>query len=670
MCKLLFVLIFLILVIPVFSKNWHDDCDFGMHFDLHAGAWDSVLGAGLTHENLKEALIKINPDWIQCDCKGHPGYTSWPTKVGSPSPGIVKDALKIHSEVCKELGIKLGVHYSGVIDERACELHPQWQAKDIDGNPAYLNGKTMAVTCLNSDYVDKLMIPQMIEIIDKYDVDGFWVDGDCWGMVLCYCDRCKSLYKEKYGYDAPKNTNDPHWLDWVNYHRELFIDYVNKYTDAVHKRKAECTVISNWMLTFGAPVNDRLHTDYISGDLSDKYGLKSAVLEGHFLPMREKDWDLMTWGFYLTSFGPFIQKTKEQLIQECAYINACGGASMIYETPQRNGVFISWHLDIFKEVSEFIKKRDGLNRHSVPVPQIGLIHNPDDFYKGNRTYVINVNAVENNNILGALNLLNENHYQYSILLPSMIIDKMEEYKTIIISEEYKFSDDFKEKLKYYVKKGGNIIVVGQNSTKFFQDILGVEIKDSTNNNFYAECSDKSIVFSGPFNNVTLKEAEILKYRMTNENGEKTNSPIVTINSYGNGKAVGIYFDFFTKNDETYPYNKVFFKEIMNKLENVFYISQVEAPDYVHVILNKKEGNFIVNLVNTGSINSPAVSNENKMVEYIPTVNNIKFKVKLKNHPQKVKLIPSNTKLKYTYSKGYLNVEIKNLEIMESLFIDL
>ena len=46
--------------------------------------------------------------------------------------------------------------------------------------------------CPRSSYVDELMIPQLLELIDRYDVDGFWVDGDLWAVAPCYCDRCRA----------------------------------------------------------------------------------------------------------------------------------------------------------------------------------------------------------------------------------------------------------------------------------------------------------------------------------------------------------------------------------------------------------------------------------------------------------------------------------------------
>ena len=107
--------------------NWHDSVFFGIHYDQHAHAADTVLGAELTYEHLRARLEQVRPDWVQCDCKGHPGYTSWPTRVGSTSPGVVRDALRIYRDVTKDLGIPLGMHYSGVWDDRALELHPALQ---------------------------------------------------------------------------------------------------------------------------------------------------------------------------------------------------------------------------------------------------------------------------------------------------------------------------------------------------------------------------------------------------------------------------------------------------------------------------------------------------------------------------------------------------------------
>ena len=71
------------------------DAFLGMHFDLHPQKTDTLLGADITDENLAALLDRVKPDYVQYDCKGHAGYTGYPTKVGWASPGIVKDSLAI-----------------------------------------------------------------------------------------------------------------------------------------------------------------------------------------------------------------------------------------------------------------------------------------------------------------------------------------------------------------------------------------------------------------------------------------------------------------------------------------------------------------------------------------------------------------------------------------------
>ena len=107
-------------------RNWHDGVFFGLHFDIHANAADQHLGRDVTVDHLLEQFQKIRPDFVQCDCKGHPGYASYPTKVGVPAPGIEKDALRVWREATKRLGIPLVMHFSGVWDRVAVERHPEW----------------------------------------------------------------------------------------------------------------------------------------------------------------------------------------------------------------------------------------------------------------------------------------------------------------------------------------------------------------------------------------------------------------------------------------------------------------------------------------------------------------------------------------------------------------
>jgi len=83
------------------------DSFFGIHFDFHATLDDKEIGKTFTAEMIDSFLTIVKPDFVQVDCKGHPGYTSYPTKVGNQAGGYTKDILKIWREVTAKHNVAL-----------------------------------------------------------------------------------------------------------------------------------------------------------------------------------------------------------------------------------------------------------------------------------------------------------------------------------------------------------------------------------------------------------------------------------------------------------------------------------------------------------------------------------------------------------------------------------
>jgi len=152
----------------------------GIHFDFHAQGSDQNVGANVTRRMVEDIIDQVKPDYIQCDNKGHPGFSSYPTEVGHSPKGMIGDPLRIWRDVTARRGVALFMHHSGVWDTEAIRQHPSWARINADGKRDK-NG-----TSVFSAYVDKLLIPQLKELSDKYDVDGVWVDGECWAAGLDY----------------------------------------------------------------------------------------------------------------------------------------------------------------------------------------------------------------------------------------------------------------------------------------------------------------------------------------------------------------------------------------------------------------------------------------------------------------------------------------------------
>jgi len=657
------------------ERNWHIGKYFGLHYDLHANTTDTELGAKLTHEHLKAELTKVNPDWVQCDCKGHAGYTSWPTEVGSMSEGVVNDALRIHRDVTKEMGIPLVMHYSGVWDSRAVELHPEWGVEDAEGNRPVVGGWITGGTCPLSGYTEKLMIPQLLELIEKYDVDGFWVDGECWASAPCYCKLCRAEFTKRTGIEeAPKSKEDANWRAWTDFHRALFEEHVTKYAEAVHAKKPTCQVCSNWMYTIGHPSEVDVPIDYISGDFSHSWGTEWSMLEGRFIASRGLSWDLMAWGFITMepAMGGWTFKTAAHLCQEISSVLALGGGVTIYNQPQRNGHLTSWHQDIMAEVGRFARARQKWCQNTEPIPQAAILHCAEHTYASSPDTLMPVGGPVSAPLLGALHGLLENHISVEVLSEPNLRKHMSDYELIVIPEQTGVSQEFKDDLKAFCEAGGRVFITGANAAADFGEILGVKpVGEVSQDYYYLEIGGQATTVKGPRQPVELcEEAEVLRYAMKDQEpgDDETDSPAVTVNFVGEGVAMGIYSPLFGFHKSTnYPRTRRLIGELVYSIGADFDM-EVDAPARLHLCLRKgSKGEILIHMLNMGTAHP--TSPTQGIVEEVPPVGPISITLRCPDKPSAVYLAPSYDGLDYEWNDGTLYAQIQRVGIMDSLVVE-
>ncbi|MCD6543888.1 MAG: alpha-L-fucosidase [Flavobacteriaceae bacterium] len=121
-------------------------------------------------KTMKDAGIK----YVVITSKHHDGFGLWDSKVSNYD--IVdfapygKDILKALSKACKKQGIKFGLYYS-IIDWH----HPEAQAINY---PNYNNWENLKINPKFSSYLENYMKPQLKELIENYDPEIIWFDGE------------------------------------------------------------------------------------------------------------------------------------------------------------------------------------------------------------------------------------------------------------------------------------------------------------------------------------------------------------------------------------------------------------------------------------------------------------------------------------------------------------
>jgi hypothetical protein len=441
----------------------------GIHFDFHARKDCTEVGKTVTLKMIKDMLALTKPDYVQCDCKGHPGYASYPTNVGTPSPGFTQDPLRLWRQATAEAGVSLYMHYSGVIDEKIVEDHPDWVALDADGKP-YSNGATSVF----GPYVDEILLPMFRELAGDYGVDGVWIDGECWGLKMDYSAHALKAWKSKTGKDTlPTDKDDPDWYACQQFHRQGFRDYVSHYIAQMRKTHPNFEIASNWAFSGHMPEAVTLDVDFISGDVTPTNGFNRACLEARIMEGQPRPWDLMAWAFNgRWAKGDSSTKSVTQLSQEAAAVLAMGGGFQAYFTQKRDGSIYEWQMQVAKGMIAFCRERQACCHRATPVPQVGLILNSESYYRQPDTLFCPWGGFYEP-MEGNLRNILDNQYAVQIPLPWQLEANIERFPLLVFAEWQIITDEMKARLLGYVQQGGKLLIIGPDAAALFADELGV-----------------------------------------------------------------------------------------------------------------------------------------------------------------------------------------------------
>lgn len=112
--------------------------------------------------------------------------------------------------------------------EDALRDHPEWFQRDPGGKPRTDPESTWLYrTCMFSNYFTEQLPKIFREVSSRYDIDGFFTNG--WpttgAPVLCYCENCARVYREKAG-GVPERTapSDPRYRKFFDVHMDRILE--------------------------------------------------------------------------------------------------------------------------------------------------------------------------------------------------------------------------------------------------------------------------------------------------------------------------------------------------------------------------------------------------------------------------------------------------------------
>lgn len=585
-----------------------DQSFFGIHFDFHAGSDCNEVGKNTTPAMVQTIIDKVQPDYIQIDCKGHAGYSSYPTKIGNRAPGFVGDPLRIWRNVTARNAVSLYMHYSGVWDTRAIELHPEWAAVHADGT------RDKEKTSVFGTYVDQLLVPQLKELAGDYGVDGVWIDGECWATIPDYGEKALRLFRESTGIsDIPKSAADPHWYEWMQFHREGFRKYMRHYVASVRSEYPDFQICSNWAFTHHMPELVSVALDFLSGDYSPNNSVNSARFAGRYLANQGIPWDLMAWSF---SYNPFPreQKTAVQLKREAAIVLALGGGFQAYFTQNRDGSVRLEEMQVMEEVAKFARERQPWCHQSIQIPQVALLLSTSDYHRNAKSLFPQYKGQSQ----GVLQSLLESQYSVDLVSEEMLAPDMSRFPIIVIPEWENISPVFCADLVEYAKEGGSLLVIGRETSEYFATLSGVKIDGNR------------FVYS----------------------------------SLGKGK---IGFLPFAIGAEYEKSGNVTLREQLNTAVHTLFpnpLVEISGTPWVDVSVSRMENKQLVHLVNSSGDHKGA-----GIIQSIEPVGPLQLSIRCDRKPAKITLQPEGKICDFIYTDGKAQVKVDKVDIYEILVIE-
>lgn len=182
------------------------------------------------------------------------GYTLYPSAVAKrvfgmpidPAPGLQnRDILKEIIAASHQKGIAVipwfEFGFMAPADSELARLHPEWLAQRRDGSTIWKEG-THDRVWLNPFHaeVQQFILDLIVEIVDKYDLDGIQFD-DHFGLPVEFGYEPTTVLMYQKAIQSPP-SNDARETFWIRWRADRINEFMARVFHAVKSRKQKCII--------------------------------------------------------------------------------------------------------------------------------------------------------------------------------------------------------------------------------------------------------------------------------------------------------------------------------------------------------------------------------------------------------------------------------------------
>jgi len=674
------------------------DSLFRLGIDFHWHSWEKV-GERFDPEQFKDAMESVKTRFVILMAKCELGWTYYPTKIGIPHPKLKYDYFGTRVKILKNLGYKVIAYYCIGEEGKILQEHPDWKFVQWGILPSLCSDEDSQFTSCESPYLDKIVLPQLSEIISGYPVDGIWLDIYIPGYgVIDFNPVSAKRFKKRMGRPLTDPAKDPNLTETWKYFRKRGMEILKQIYDYIHNLREDVLLAANHMYTPRTPYLKTQYVDYLSADPTTPSCGNSFQIGWMARFFAQTGLDAEIHGTSYRQWGEWDHKEVSFMQRETAISLASGANYVLWENHYPTGAIDNARWERVKKVEKFIEDRRECFTLGYPIGDI-LVLCTVASYENEACNPHSIRIAEGPKLppnldgrivlpmpecitsaYGASALL-QNSARSFVLSHEGYFEKQIKYANVIVLPRQRYiSEQISEKVKKFVNNGGILLVFGSmpenlsNWTKLYTSapdpIYPGYVRQARKINSYFK--EETVCVRGEFFPIkgegacilnyirpdayyAIKKGKIYRWGFSAPGYEEI--PACLLKKVGKGTVVLCGIDIFQS------YYKIPTALVIDIMDYVLlacgYKPRIEtSPKRGLEVVERTDGNrYIVHFINLlESNNNPATA------VYLPPLRDIEVKISCSSPPKEIYLYPDRKKVKFTWKDGYIKLKLDKIDI--------
>lgn len=424
-----------------------------VHLDFHTSELIPGIGRQFSKQQFQDMLKRGHVDSITIFAKCHHGWAYFPSELNEMHPYLDFDLLAAQIEAAREIDVKTPIYVSVGFDEKLARRHPEWLMRDEDDRTNWVQGFMKAgwhQFCLNSPYLEEVVIPQVEEVVRKYDGDGIFLD--IVGVRTCYCHTCVNQLLAE--------GKDPRNKQHVTRQGErIYAHYTKRIKETVHGIRPGLPIFHNaGHISQGrrdlAAMNTHLELESLP---TGGWGYDHFPLSARYVQQLGMDFLGMTGKFH-TFWGEFGgYKHPNALRYETALSLANGARCSIGDQLHPEGFMDEATYELIGTAYAEVEQKEAWCVNTVNVADIGVlsVESVGVDKTGDAMFTSNADA-------GAARMMLEGKFLFDVLDLDSDFTK---YRVIVLPDNVLITERVQAKLDEFFRHGGKVLATGSSGLK-------------------------------------------------------------------------------------------------------------------------------------------------------------------------------------------------------------